>query len=120
MQRGVTIWLAAGYLGMLAEVLERTYGHHHPDYMRAAAQATAIPWLRGRPGGMIMAHNLTIPRHCCRPAARRGFARHHVRAVATACWRSWPTAPTPAQSAALGSAGTPLAAGAARDQTIYQ
>jgi hypothetical protein len=30
---------AAGYLGMSAEVFERTYGHHHPDYMRAAAQA---------------------------------------------------------------------------------
>jgi hypothetical protein len=28
-----------GYLGTSAEVLERTYGHHHPDYMRAAAQA---------------------------------------------------------------------------------
>jgi len=24
---------------MSAEVLERTYGHHHPDYMRGAAQA---------------------------------------------------------------------------------
>jgi integrase len=39
MQRGVPIWQAAGYLGMSAEVLERTYGHHHPDYMRAAAAA---------------------------------------------------------------------------------
>jgi integrase len=35
MQRGVPIW----YLGMSAEMIERTYGHHHPDYMRAAAQA---------------------------------------------------------------------------------
>ena len=39
MQRGVPTWQAAGYLGMSAEVLERTYGHHHPDYMRVAAQA---------------------------------------------------------------------------------
>jgi integrase len=39
MQRGVPIWQAAGFLGMSAEVLERTYGHHHPDYMRGAAQA---------------------------------------------------------------------------------
>ena len=39
MQRGVPIWQAAGYLGMSAEMLERTYGHHHPDYMRAAAHA---------------------------------------------------------------------------------
>ncbi len=39
MQRGVPIWQAAGYLGMSAEMIERTYGHHHPNYMRAAAQA---------------------------------------------------------------------------------
>jgi integrase len=39
MQRGVPIWQAAGYLGMSAEMIERTYGHHHADYMRAAAQA---------------------------------------------------------------------------------
>ena len=29
MQRGVPIWQAAGYLGMSAEMVERTYGHHH-------------------------------------------------------------------------------------------
>ncbi len=39
MQRGVPIWQAAGYLGMSAEMIERTYGHHHPDYMRGAALA---------------------------------------------------------------------------------
>ena len=39
MQRGVPIWQAAGYLGMSAQMIERTYGHHHPDYMRGAAQA---------------------------------------------------------------------------------
>jgi len=39
MQRGVPVWQAAGYLGMTAEMIERTYGHHHPDYIRAAAQA---------------------------------------------------------------------------------
>jgi integrase len=39
MQRGVPIWQAAGYLGMSAQMIEQTYGHHHPDYMRAAAQA---------------------------------------------------------------------------------
>jgi hypothetical protein len=37
---GVPTWEAAGYLGMSAEMVERTYGHHHPEYMRAAAQAT--------------------------------------------------------------------------------
>jgi hypothetical protein len=39
MQRGGPIWQTAGYLGMSAEILERTYGHHHRDYMRGAAQA---------------------------------------------------------------------------------
>jgi integrase len=39
MQRGVPIWQAAGFLGMSADMIERTYGHHHPDYMRGAAQA---------------------------------------------------------------------------------
>jgi hypothetical protein len=46
---------------MSAEVLERTYGHHHPDYMRAAAQAITskqsqnvslvIPLVRPETGG---------------------------------------------------------------------
>jgi hypothetical protein len=35
----VPIWQAAGYLGMSAQTLERTYGHHQPDYMRSAAEA---------------------------------------------------------------------------------
>jgi len=35
MQRGVPIWEAAGFLGMSAEVRKNTYGHHHPDYLRA-------------------------------------------------------------------------------------
>jgi hypothetical protein len=39
LQRGVPIWQAAGYLGMSTGMVERTYVHHHPDYMRAAAQA---------------------------------------------------------------------------------
>ena len=39
MQRGVPMWQAAGYLGMSAQMIERTYGHHHPDYMRGAAHA---------------------------------------------------------------------------------
>ena len=39
MQRGVPIWQTAGFLGMSANMIERTYGHHHPDYMRGAAEA---------------------------------------------------------------------------------
>ena len=39
MQAGVPIWQAAGYLGMSAQMIERTYGHHHRHYMRGAAAA---------------------------------------------------------------------------------
>jgi Phage integrase family len=39
MQRGTPVWEAAGFLGMSAEVLQETYGHHHPDYLQAAAAA---------------------------------------------------------------------------------
>lgn len=37
MQLGVDIWEAAGYLGMSEQVLRDVYGHHHPDFMRNAA-----------------------------------------------------------------------------------
>lgn len=36
MQNAVNPWEAAGYLGMSVETLLRTYGHHHPDYMKGA------------------------------------------------------------------------------------
>jgi integrase len=39
MQSGVDLWDAAGFLGMTAKQLEETYGHHHPDYQREAAEA---------------------------------------------------------------------------------
>jgi len=39
MQRGVSIWEAAGFLGMSPQVLQETYGHHHPDYLQGAATA---------------------------------------------------------------------------------
>ncbi len=39
MQAGVPVWTAAGYLGMSVEVLVNTYGHHHPDHLREAANA---------------------------------------------------------------------------------
>jgi integrase len=37
MQAGVSPWQAAGALGMSLEMLERTYGHHHPDWQKEAA-----------------------------------------------------------------------------------
>jgi integrase len=36
MQNGASLWEAAGFLGMSPETLERTYGHHHPDYQSSA------------------------------------------------------------------------------------
>ena len=39
MQNGADRWHAAGYFGLTVEVLETTYGHHHPDHMRSAVEA---------------------------------------------------------------------------------
>ena len=39
MQAGVPIWEAAGYLGMSTELVEKTYGHHHPDHLKEATGA---------------------------------------------------------------------------------
>ncbi|MCD0417290.1 site-specific integrase [Rubrivivax sp. JA1024] len=39
MQRGAPLWEAAGYLDMTSETLQRVYGHHHPDFLRGAAEA---------------------------------------------------------------------------------
>jgi integrase len=39
MQAGGDLWQIAGFLGMTVEILERVYGHHHPDYQRDAAEA---------------------------------------------------------------------------------
>jgi len=39
MQLGVPLWEAAGYLKMTPETLQRVYGHHHPDFLKGAAEA---------------------------------------------------------------------------------
>ena len=39
MQAGVDKWEAAGFLGVSVEMLDRVYGHHHPDHLRTAARA---------------------------------------------------------------------------------
>jgi hypothetical protein len=39
MQRGVPVREGAGFPGRSAEALLGTYGHHHPDFPRAAANA---------------------------------------------------------------------------------
>lgn len=38
MQQGVDRWEAAGSLGMSVKMLEDTYGHHHPDFQKKAAE----------------------------------------------------------------------------------
>lgn len=45
MQAGVPIWEAAGFLGMSPAMVERVYGHHHPEHLRGAAAA-----IGARPG----------------------------------------------------------------------
>ena len=39
MQRGADRWHATGYFGISLDMLERVYGHHHPDYMHSAVKA---------------------------------------------------------------------------------
>ena len=39
MQNGIDKWAACGFFGLTMDVLESTYGHHHPDYLRSAVEA---------------------------------------------------------------------------------
>lgn len=39
MQAGVDLWEAAGFLGMTAQQVQDTYGHHHPAFQERAANA---------------------------------------------------------------------------------
>jgi integrase len=47
MQAGGDLWSIAGFLGMTVEMLERVYGHHHPDFQRDAAEAVSSRPKRG-------------------------------------------------------------------------
>ena len=38
-QAGISSWEVGGALGMSEAVIEKTYGHHSPDYLRRAAEA---------------------------------------------------------------------------------
>lgn len=38
MQAGISIWQAAGSLGMSVETLQRVYGHHHADWQKEASE----------------------------------------------------------------------------------
>ena len=39
MQRGADKWAAAGFFGLTLDMIETTYGHHHPDHMKSAVEA---------------------------------------------------------------------------------
>ena len=39
MQNGADRWHAAGYFGLTVDMLESTYGHHHPAHMQSAVEA---------------------------------------------------------------------------------
>ena len=39
MQRGADKWDACGFFGLSLDMLERVYGHHHPDHLRSAVEA---------------------------------------------------------------------------------
>ena len=39
MQRGADKWAAAGFFGLSLDMLERVYGHHHPEHLRSAVEA---------------------------------------------------------------------------------
>jgi hypothetical protein len=61
MQAGVDKWEAAGFLGMTVEMIDRVYGHHHPNYLRHAAHAIGY-----RPRVSLaqsLAQHRSAPRH---------------------------------------------------------
>ena len=39
MQNGADKWAACGFFGLSLDMLERVYGHHHPDHLRSAVEA---------------------------------------------------------------------------------
>jgi hypothetical protein len=57
MQASVDKWEAAGFLGMSVEMIDRVYGHHHPDHLRRAAHALGY-----RPHQQSLAVPLAAPR----------------------------------------------------------
>ena len=92
MQNGGDLWQIAGFLGMTVEMLERVYGHHHPDFQRGAAESISrspgqIPGQIGREQTRQTSSNVTkiADKYKGRPI-------HHVRDVGVA--GSNPATPT--------------------------
>ncbi len=61
MQAGVDKWEAAGFLGMSVEMLDRVYGHHHPDYLRTAARAIGYRHQRQSLADLLAGHRTRQP-----------------------------------------------------------
>jgi integrase len=53
MQAAAPMWEAAGFLGMSEKTLRETYGHHHPDYLRGAANAVGTRRAPNRNVGLV-------------------------------------------------------------------
>jgi len=62
MQAGVDKWEAAGFLGMSVEMLDRVYGHHHPDHLRRAARAIGYRYRQSLPITLPVARRPVDPR----------------------------------------------------------
>lgn len=62
MQSGADLWDAAGFLGMSVTILERVYGHHHPDHQSSAVEALerkrkkSVKKEQNGPGGPVGVH----------------------------------------------------------------
>jgi integrase len=50
MQRGADPYRAAGFFGMSIQIIQRVYGHHHPDYQRDIGDAVTGRGARERNG----------------------------------------------------------------------
>jgi hypothetical protein len=69
MQTGVDEWEAAGFLRMSVEMLDRVYGHHHPQHLHQAAQSIeyrrqnktlAVSLARAKPADSDVAQTIDI------------------------------------------------------------
>jgi hypothetical protein len=117
MQAGTDLWQAARFLGMTAQQLERTYGHHHPDHLRARS----TPMVGGRDAGaneesprLFRDRNSGTDRDLTAANARRNVCKcsrsWYARAVGTrgSQVQILPLRPTPTAGISQDRAGAPL------------
>jgi integrase len=70
MQNGVDKWEAAGFLGMSVEMLDRVYGHHHPEHLPRWRARARLPPVA------IVGNNV-------------GTGSAPTSARQTTCWKCW-------------------------------